>query len=97
MNDSCISFDAIRQYVNDPVTTLLVSAEPITFNNASFYSQLSSNEAIMTARAECNDTDMNRFHYCLKMFEKTLKFEPGYVYNKTVKLMNLALIASLFD
>jgi hypothetical protein len=93
MNSSCISFDVIRQYVNDPTTTLLVSANPRNWGNATFYSQLNDNqEVIMRARAECNDTDMNRFHYCMKMFEKTLKFESGFVYNKTVKLMNLALM-----
>lgn len=90
---SCITFDVIRRYTNDPTTGLLIGSEPEpTEDGLQLYSQTSNDEArIMRIRRERNDTDMNRFHYCLSAFDKTLRFIPGYVYNRTVKVINLAL------
>lgn len=85
-----ISFDIIRKYINDPQTTLLLSAEQLSWNNAQLYSQLNSND-VTKARIEYNDTDMNRYLYCLMFYEKILKFEQNYVFNNTVRVANLAL------
>lgn len=87
----CITFDVIRRYENDPSTGLLISSDPDPCDGLQLYSQTNDDERVMRIRKERNDTDMNRFHYCLTAFEKTLRFLPGYVYNRTVKVINLAL------
>lgn len=89
---SCITFDVIRRYENDPSTGLLISSEPEPYDDGlQLYSQTNDNDLMMKIRKERNDTDMNRFHYCLSAFDKTLRFVPGYVYDRTVKVINLAL------
>lgn len=87
---NCISFDVIRKYINDPQTRLLLTAEQSPWNGTQLYSQLNAND-FTQARIENNDTDMNRYLYCMMCYEKILKFEQGYVFNKTVKVANLAL------
>ncbi|KAG8362553.1 GbNV_gp36-like [Fopius arisanus] len=85
-----LSFDVIRNYQNDPNTDLLINYEPTVWNGAQLYSQLNPQQQIQ-ARAETNDTEMNRFLYCMKYFERVLAYEPGYVFNRTIRQTNLAL------
>lgn len=88
----CVTFDVIRRYENDPSTGLLTASDPEPYGDLQLYSQINDDDDLaMRIRRERNDTDMNRFHYCLSAFDKTLRFLPGYVYNRTVKVINLAL------
>lgn len=85
-----VSFDLIRNYVVDPVTGVLQSAEPITINGIQLYSQLAGNENdILAIRKATNDTDFNRIQYYLSHFQKQLTFQKNYVVNQTVKAVNL--------
>lgn len=92
LTSCCLSFDMIRKYVNDPTTKLLVSAELSPFEGFVSYSQIENNETRNVVRRERNDTDLNRFHYALGYFENVMKFVPGFVCDRTVKLVNLALL-----
>ena len=91
-----ISFDVIRRYEVCPNTRVLISAEPaIAQGIYQLYSQVPLDEHyninIQNIRNEMNDTDLNRIHYCLLQFEKTLRFENGYIYSRILKLKCLAL------
>jgi hypothetical protein len=86
-----ISFDVIRTYQTD-ANGLLVTAEPSNYNGYLFYSQMADNqEEILKARAANNDTDYNRMQYTLVSFERAILFQPGYIYNSTISMINLML------
>lgn len=92
INTNGISFDIIRKYITDPITGILMSADPIVHDsNIQLYSQLSNEQDVLEIRKLYNDTDFNRIQYYLTCFEKTLMFRPGFVYSRTVKVTNLAL------
>lgn len=88
----CLSFDMIRKYVNDPTTQLLVSAELCPYEGFVSYSQVENEVTRNAIRRERNDTDLNRFHYALGYFENAMRFVPGFICDRTVKLVNLALL-----
>lgn len=85
-----INFDVQRVYANDPSTGLLIGYTDVP--GALLYSQLANEESVAAARRANNDTRLNRAYYCLERFERTLKFEPGFVLDKTIKMANLALV-----
>lgn len=85
-----ISFDMIRKYITDDYG-ILKSIEPTTYKQAAFYSQITDANDVLMARQQNNDTDFNRMQLTLTLFEKSLTFQPGYMYDKSVKLTNLAL------
>lgn len=93
-----ITFDPIRRYTADERTTVLreAVAEPWRDDKSSreyaFYSQLPDRQLVERVRRERNDTDLMRYHYCLQHFERALRFEPGHVYDRTVRLANLTLL-----
>lgn len=92
INTNGISFDIIRKYITDPITGILMSADPIVHDsNIQLYSQLSNEQDVLEIRKLYNDTDFNRIQYYLTCFEKTLMFRSGFVYSRTVKVTNLAL------
>lgn len=86
-----VSYDIIRNYVCDPTTGILISAEPLAINGMQLYSQLPSDEAVLEVRKQTNDTDFMRMQYQLAEFERILTFVPGHVFDKTMKLTNLSL------
>lgn len=92
---SGLSFDIIRQYVNDPHTGILKAAEPTTQFGYQLYSQIPDGpqyeQMVFEIRNQTNDTDFNRIQLHLSHFERTLTFTPGYVYSTTLKLKCLAL------
>lgn len=90
VTSECITFDLIRKYSVDH-NGILVSAEPHPYKTCEFYSQLPNSNDILLVRNLNQDTDFNRMQFALCSFEKTLTFQPGYIYDKTVKLTNLAL------
>nr|WOJ45353.1 GrBNV_gp36-like protein [Apis mellifera nudivirus] len=95
-NNVSITFDIIRHYVADEKTGMLKMATAENWHDGqgniySFYSQLADN-TIERVRKEKNDTDLMRYHYCLQTYEKILRFERGYVFDRTIRLANLALL-----
>lgn len=92
LTSCCLSFDMIRRYVNHPTTRLLVSAELEPYDRYVSYSQIDDEQLRNAIRRERNDTDINRFHYALGYFENTLRFVPDFLCDRTVKLVNLALL-----
>lgn len=86
-----INTDIIRNYIVDQQTGILISCEPITYNNYSLYSQITDANLKLELRKHLNDTDFNRIQYELSCYEKILLFQPHYIYNKTVKIVNLTL------
>lgn len=97
-----ISFDRIRNYVVDPETGVLQTAEPTTYmDKYQLYSQLyntGTHDEIydpenmqLEIRKATNDSDFNRMQYYLLCVEKFLLFREGYVCESTAKLGNLAL------
>lgn len=90
VTSECISFDLIRKYIVDK-NGILISADPMAYKKYEFYSQLPTAEDVLLVRNLNHDTDFNRMQFALCSFEKTLTFQPGYIYDKTVKLTNLAL------
>lgn len=98
-NNVTISFDIIRHYVADEKTGMLKMAIVENWHDGqgniySLYSQLSAtaDDTIERVRKEKNDTDLMRYHYCLQTYEKILRFERGYVFDRTIRLANLALL-----
>lgn len=91
-NCSSVTFDPIRIFENDEITGLLKNMVPIqVMNNISFYSELLDPSHEMLIRAQCNDTDINRFYYILLEFEKTILFHPTRILNSTSKMINIIL------
>lgn len=86
-----VSFDIIRNYVVDPNTKILKSAEPTTIGGYQLYSQIENENDKNKVRVMTNESDFNRMQYLLAHMEKILTFEPGYVCNQTVKIINLGL------
>lgn len=94
--NTAITFDVIREYTMNEHTTLLIDAtakpwvDSTSGESYAFYSLLPT-ELWERVRRERNDTDLMRYHYCLQRFERTLRFEPGHIYDRTVRLANLTL------
>lgn len=95
VNTIGISFDEIREYITDPETHILVSANPVDDPKKSFgyqfYNQVPTEEIKVMIRKATNDTDLNRSQYYLAFFEKILTFHPGYFYYSWPQYVNLAL------
>lgn len=94
--------DIIRRYITDANTMLIRSYDPSPYTLPDgkvihFFSQIPNTDPmwkeqmVETIRKENNDTDYNRVQRLMLGFEKTLTFIPGYVYSRTVQVINLAL------
>lgn len=92
LTESNLSFDMIMEYENDPITTLLVNVKPAPYENYHFYSQIEDAELVTRVRRERKDTDMNRFHRCMRTFEQILAFVPTHVPNSILKIIAIGCL-----
>lgn len=87
LNETDLSFDMIMEYVTDPSTTLLVDIRPAPYENYHFYSQIEDPELVTRIRLERQDTDLNRFHRCMRVFEQMMVFSPNHITNSIMRLI----------
>lgn len=90
-----VTFDVIRKYTVDTSKNLLVDATdspwfcPRLNKHVAFYSQLTEAE-ILEARTANNDTELNRVHYMMKMFENVLAFKTNFTLDYTIRYLTLS-------
>lgn len=90
-----LTFDVIRKYTVNEETQILLSAEEAPWfcdrlqKHVHFYSQLLPDE-ILLARKANDDTELNRIHYMLKIYENILLFRPDFTLDSVIRYLAVA-------